>query len=72
MLKKLTNVVNVVPVIAKSDALTVDERIAFKKRVITNCLIKILISARSVKNLVSMGFEHTHMIAKNQVMKKGL
>ncbi|KTW31176.1 septin CDC10 [Pneumocystis jirovecii RU7] len=33
MLKKLTNVVNVVPVIAKSDALTVDERIAFKKRI---------------------------------------
>ncbi|KAG4305710.1 hypothetical protein PORY_000620 [Pneumocystis oryctolagi] len=33
MLKKLTNVVNVVPVIAKSDALTLDERIAFKKRI---------------------------------------
>ncbi|KAG5518276.1 hypothetical protein PMAC_003072 [Pneumocystis sp. 'macacae'] len=33
MLRKLTNVVNVVPVIAKSDALTVDERIAFKKRI---------------------------------------
>ncbi|EMR09565.1 hypothetical protein PNEG_02151 [Pneumocystis murina B123] len=33
VLKKLVNVVNVVPVIAKSDSLTLDERIAFKKRI---------------------------------------
>ncbi|QSL66335.1 hypothetical protein MERGE_000713 [Pneumocystis wakefieldiae] len=33
VLKKLANVVNVVPVIAKSDSLTLDERTAFKKRI---------------------------------------
>lgn len=33
VLKKLTEVVNVVPVIAKSDSLTIEERIAFKHRV---------------------------------------
>ena len=33
VLKKLTEVVNVVPVIAKSDSLTIEERIAFKNRV---------------------------------------
>ena len=34
VLKKLSEVVNVVPVIAKSDSLTIDERAAFKQRVI--------------------------------------
>lgn len=33
VLKKLSDVVNVVPVIAKSDSLTLEERAAFKKRV---------------------------------------
>lgn len=33
MLKKLVQVVNVVPVIAKADSLTIEERAAFKKRV---------------------------------------
>lgn len=33
VLKKLSEVVNVVPVIAKSDSLTIDERAAFKQRV---------------------------------------
>lgn len=33
VLKKLSEVVNVVPVIAKSDSLTIDERKAFKSRV---------------------------------------
>lgn len=33
VLKKLSEVVNVVPVIAKSDSLTIDERQAFKQRV---------------------------------------
>ncbi len=33
MLKKLSDVVNVVPVIAKSDALTLEERMAFKERI---------------------------------------
>ena len=33
MLKKLSDVVNVVPVIAKSDSLTMEERAAFKERV---------------------------------------
>jgi septin family protein len=34
VLKKLSEVVNVVPVIAKSDSLTIEERQAFKQRVI--------------------------------------
>ncbi|KAL1916904.1 uncharacterized protein VTP21DRAFT_5101 [Calcarisporiella thermophila] len=33
VLKKLSEVVNVVPVIAKADSLTMEERIAFKKRI---------------------------------------
>jgi len=33
VLKRLSEVVNVVPVIAKSDSLTMDERIAFKQRI---------------------------------------
>ncbi len=33
VLKKLSDVVNVVPVIAKSDSLTLDERMAFKERI---------------------------------------
>lgn len=33
MLKKLAEVVNVVPVIAKSDSLTLEERALFKRRV---------------------------------------
>lgn len=33
VLKKLSEVVNVVPVIAKSDSLTIEERHAFKQRV---------------------------------------
>lgn len=33
VLKKLVEVVNVVPVIAKSDSLTPEERVEFKKRV---------------------------------------
>ena len=33
MLKKLSDVVNVVPVIAKSDSLTLEERLAFKERI---------------------------------------
>jgi len=33
VLKKLSDVVNVVPVIAKSDALTLEERMAFKERI---------------------------------------
>lgn len=33
VLKKLSEVVNVVPVIAKSDSLTAEERDAFKQRV---------------------------------------
>lgn len=33
VLKKLVQVVNVVPVIAKADSLTMEERAAFKKRV---------------------------------------
>ncbi|CAO3610418.1 unnamed protein product [Mucor fragilis] len=33
VLKKLSEVVNVVPVIAKSDSLTIDERAAFKQRI---------------------------------------
>lgn len=33
VLKKLAEVVNVVPVIAKSDSLTLEERAAFKQRV---------------------------------------
>jgi septin 3/9/12 len=33
VLKKLSDVVNVVPVIAKSDSLTLEERMAFKERV---------------------------------------
>jgi septin family protein len=33
VLKKLVEVANVVPVIAKSDTLTLEERAAFKKRV---------------------------------------
>ncbi|KGB75095.2 septin ring protein [Cryptococcus deuterogattii R265] len=35
VLKKLTEVVNVVPVIAKSDSLTLDERALFKQRILT-------------------------------------
>jgi septin 3/9/12 len=33
VMKKLSEVVNVVPVIAKSDSLTLEERAAFKERV---------------------------------------
>ncbi len=33
VLKKLSDVVNVVPVIAKSDSLTLEERMAFKERI---------------------------------------
>jgi septin 3/9/12 len=33
VLKKLSDVVNVVPVIAKSDSLTLEERAAFKERI---------------------------------------
>jgi len=33
VLKKLSDVVNVVPVIAKSDSLTIEERVAFKERI---------------------------------------
>lgn len=33
VLKKLSDVVNVVPVIAKSDSLTLEERLAFKERI---------------------------------------
>lgn len=33
VLKKLSDVVNVVPVIAKSDSLTLEERVAFKERI---------------------------------------
>lgn len=33
VLKKLSDVVNVVPVIAKADTLTVEERLAFKERI---------------------------------------
>ncbi|CAJ0869584.1 9265_t:CDS:2, partial [Entrophospora sp. SA101] len=33
VLKKLSEVVNVVPVIAKSDSLTMEERVAFKERI---------------------------------------
>ncbi|KAF9578150.1 cell division control protein [Lunasporangiospora selenospora] len=33
VLKKLTEVVNVIPVIAKSDSLTIEERLAFKQRI---------------------------------------
>ena len=33
MLKKLSDVVNVVPVIAKADSLTLEERQAFKERI---------------------------------------
>jgi septin family protein len=33
VLKKLSEVVNVVPVIAKSDSLTIEERHSFKQRV---------------------------------------
>ena len=33
VLKKLSDVVNVVPVIAKADTLTVDERLEFKERI---------------------------------------
>ncbi|CAG8807286.1 20123_t:CDS:2, partial [Dentiscutata erythropus] len=33
VLKKLSEVVNVVPVIAKSDSLTMEERVAFKRRI---------------------------------------
>lgn len=33
MLRKLSEVVNVVPVIAKSDSLTLEERAVFKERV---------------------------------------
>lgn len=36
VLKKLVQVVNVVPVIAKADSLTMEERAAFKKRVRRN------------------------------------
>ena len=32
-MKKLSEVVNVVPVIAKSDSLTLEERLAFKERI---------------------------------------
>ena len=33
VLKKLSDVVNVVPVIAKADSLTLEERLAFKDRI---------------------------------------
>jgi len=33
VLKKLSEVVNVVPIIAKSDSLTMEERFAFKQKV---------------------------------------
>jgi septin 3/9/12 len=33
VLKKLSEVVNVVPIIAKSDSLTMEERVAFKQKV---------------------------------------
>lgn len=36
VMKKLSEVVNVVPVVAKADSLTMDERDAFKQRVSTN------------------------------------
>jgi len=32
-MKKLSEVVNVVPVIAKADSLTLEERVAFKEKV---------------------------------------
>ncbi len=41
VLKKLTEVVNVVPVIAKSDSLTIEERIAFKHRVCSFSLFRL-------------------------------
>jgi septin family protein len=41
VLKKLSEVVNVVPVIAKSDSLTIEERDAFKQRVrLRSCTIE--------------------------------
>lgn len=39
VMKKLSEVVNVVPVIAKSDSLTLEEREAFKERVRMPCLL---------------------------------
>lgn len=38
VMKKLAEVVNIVPVIAKSDSLTLEEREAFKTRVRWSCL----------------------------------
>lgn len=38
VLKKLVQVANVVPVIAKADSLTIEERAAFKQRVSFICL----------------------------------
>src|SRR5271163_5305020 len=43
VLKKLSDVVNVVPVIAKSDSLTLEERSAFKERVPHNLSIYLII-----------------------------
>ena len=39
VLKKLSDVVNVVPVIAKSDSLTLAERQAFKQRVVAHIVL---------------------------------
>jgi septin 3/9/12 len=42
VMKKLSEVVNVVPVIAKADSLTLEERDAFKQRVSTDAVVFII------------------------------
>jgi septin 3/9/12 len=42
-MKKLSDVVNVVPVIAKSDSLTLDERDLFKERVSAGAALQLLV-----------------------------
>lgn len=43
VMKKLSDVVNVVPVIAKSDSLTLDERDLFKERVSAGAALQLLV-----------------------------
>lgn len=52
VLKKLSEVVNVVPVIAKSDSLTIDERQAFKLRVCIEYVCQICCRNNSPKYFI--------------------
>ncbi len=49
VMKKLSEVVNVVPVIAKADSLTTEERLRFKAKVRQDCAVRMLLTPRQIR-----------------------